>query len=152
MIIRNIFFLITGLIFYSCNYSSGEPEQLPSAELHLLDFTISDCQSECLLDTGKVINKSLSGDTLTLSLGHWMNCAWTEGYFNGIQFNGDSLNIDLDRPLEEVEVDENGIEYKIYAATDCNCYFFIDLTLKKITEMPHTILLNNRKVENVSPY
>lgn len=136
------------------NEKSGMIDKQEAGNSHIDErittFRISGCPDERRdrKDSGEIVINELTGDTLTLRLGHWMNCAWEEGLLENIRFSNDTLNINLDRPHKYVEKDEEGKEIKVYTAAECNCYFFIDLKLIGTGKKPGTILINSKPVKN----
>ncbi len=114
----------------------------------LIKFSISDCKHECRGDSGKVWSNELAGDTLSLRLGHWLNCAWQHCGLSNVLLRNDTLSVDLYRVPEEVEIDEEGNEVMIYSMADCNCYYFLDLKLKRVPSKPKVFLVNRRPLEN----
>jgi hypothetical protein len=156
----NYFLVLTSIALLGCNTQSNkekvEQPVTKRSKSHknkgvksgVIRFSISDCRDECRGDSGKVWSNELIGDTLSLRLGHWFNCAWQQGSLSNVLLRNDTLNLMLTRPHEDIEIDEEGNEVKIYASMECNCYFFLDLQVRGVQTTPKVFLVNGRALEN----
>lgn len=153
-----LFILFIAVIALGCEESMNDSKkkELLTSEIELLsdvrvkEFKMSSCQGSCLNQKGSVLNQTFNNDTLSLQIGHWMNCAKSvKDDIVGFEYEDGILNILLKRRPIDVVVEENGDTTFTYEwEVMCNCYFVMDFKLTGIKETPDSIRVNGEPVEN----
>ena len=131
-------FLFSLIVILGCKEEHSNTE-------NVLHFVLSECDEKCDFKTkGGIIESTLSNATLTLKMGHWMNCSMTKGDLRSAILIGDTLDLSI--------MQKGAIEGEKIRVTDCNCFYRIELALKNAKMLPIVIRINDVNLENTSGY
>ncbi len=115
-------------------------------------FNVTECLTECFQDSGKLISQSLDSNILKLEIGHWMNCAISlNRNVAGFDYENGVLDLRIiDIPSGVKIKDEDTLFYYEYEA--CECYFIFNFELIGFDEIPDSILINNKPINNIGVF
>lgn len=112
-------------------------------------FTVTECLTDCYLDTGRLINQSLDSNILKLELSHWMNCATsTNNDIARFEYKNGILNLLVKSIPVDFDIEENGDTNYVYEGEACDCYFIFNYELTGFKEIPDSILINHKPINN----
>ena len=138
---ESIIILFTTFLIVSCskqnNISISEKVEF---------FEISECQTKCGIDSIGIRKNEIKSGDLFVKLGYIVNCSWQQGYLKNIIKRNDTLIIEIDRPHDIDTLRIDSLNYEItetYPLTDCDCFFYFDLKIKKITQVPKIVRISS---------
>lgn len=147
--------IFQAIILGSCGVSEEQKQDILETHIQELrdvrveKFDITECLTECQMDTGKLINQILDFNILKLEIGHWMNCETSSNNsIGGFEYKNGVLNLLIKGIPERVDIEENGDTSFYYLAAACDCYFIFNFELTGFEEIPDSILIDNEPINN----
>ncbi len=119
---RNLFIIF---LIFGCTKEKGLP-----INQRVEKFQVSECRTDCGVDSIGVRTSKTRNDDLKVKLGYIINCSWKKGYLKDITERNDTLIVKLDRPHSD-----NGE----YPMTLCDCFMYFDFEIKNYNKKPKAI-------------
>ena len=128
---KNLLIILIVLVAVGCGDTINEAQKnkiLESQIEELKDvrvkkFNMSECQTDCHRERGKILFQYLDSNVLNLQIGHWMNCATSvEDDIAGFEYENGVLNILIQPRPVDMSLSESGdtiYSYSLSVMCDC---------------------------------
>ena len=133
-------------VFLSTNYIKAQ-------QIELVDYVLYPCEESHYIDyyyfQERVIEKSLSSDTLRLLVATIMNCG--SGDVAYISVSEDTIHLYSDFPDSIPNIDDKGdtISWGEPESYDCTCCFTLEYIIKGISHNQYVVTINDKVIEQL---